>query len=128
MQVGQLTAFITYVMFILMAVMFSFVMFVMISRAMIAARLSVLAVQNTARRMRDDVEARLSRLPLKYVDGQPRGERLSRVTNDIDNIAQSSQQTLSQLIAALLTVVGVLTMMLWISPLLALVALVTVPW
>ncbi|MDR3069276.1 MAG: ABC transporter ATP-binding protein/permease, partial [Cellulomonas sp.] len=92
-----------------------------------AARLSATVVQNTARRMRDDVEAKLSRLPLKYVDGQPRGELLSRVTNDIDNVAQSLQQTMSQLVTALLTVVGVLVMMFWISWMLALVALVTVP-
>ena len=52
---------------------------------------------------------------------------LSRVTNDIDNIAQTLQQTMSQLITSLLTVVGVLAMMFWISPLLALIALVTVP-
>ncbi|MCL2089791.1 MAG: ABC transporter ATP-binding protein/permease [Micrococcales bacterium] len=93
----------------------------------VAGRLTALAVQNTARSLRNDVEAKLSRLPLKYVDGQPRGELLSRVTNDIDNVAQSLQQTLSQLITALLTVLGVLAMMFWISPVLALVALVTVP-
>ncbi|MCL2467638.1 MAG: ABC transporter ATP-binding protein/permease [Micrococcales bacterium] len=93
----------------------------------IAGRLTALAVQNTARTLRNDVEAKLSRLPLRYVDGQPRGELLSRVTNDIDNVAQSLQQTMSQLITALLTVVGVLAMMFWISWQLALVALVTVP-
>ena len=93
----------------------------------VAGRLTALAVQNTARTMRNDVEAKLSRLPLKYVDSQPRGELLSRVTNDIDNVAQSLQQTLSQLITAVLTVVGVLAMMFWISWQLALVALVTVP-
>jgi ATP-binding cassette subfamily B protein len=85
------------------------------------------AVQRVVRRLREDVEAKLGRLPLKYFDGQPRGEVLSRVTNDIDNVAQTLQQTLSQLITAVLTVVGVLAMMFWISPLLALVALVTIP-
>jgi ATP-binding cassette subfamily B protein len=85
------------------------------------------AVQRVVRRLRADVEAKLGRLPLKYFDGQPRGEVLSRVTNDIDNVAQTLQQTLSQLITAVLTVVGVLAMMFWISPLLALVALVTIP-
>ncbi|MCL2849189.1 MAG: ABC transporter ATP-binding protein, partial [Micrococcales bacterium] len=93
----------------------------------IAGRLTALAVQNTARALRNEVEAKLSRLPLKYVDGQTRGELLSRVTNDIDNVAQSLQQTMSQLITALLTVVGVLAMMFWISWHLALVALFTVP-
>ncbi|MGI8868078.1 MAG: ABC transporter ATP-binding protein [Mycobacteriales bacterium] len=84
-------------------------------------------VQRTVQRMRDDVEAKLNRLPLVYYDGQPRGEILSRVTNDIDNIQQSLQQTLSQLINSLLTVLGVLVMMFIVSPLLALIALVTVP-
>jgi ATP-binding cassette subfamily B protein len=84
-------------------------------------------VQRTVFRLREEVEAKLGRLPLKYFDGQPRGEVLSRVTNDIDNVAQTLQQTLSQLITSVLTVVGVLGMMFWISPLLAVVALVTIP-
>ncbi|NJP32738.1 ABC transporter ATP-binding protein [Micromonospora sp. HSS6-12] len=84
-------------------------------------------VQRTVHRLREDVEAKLNRLPLPYFDRQPRGELLSRVTNDIDNISISLQQTLSQLLTSLLTVVGVLAMMFWISPLLALVALVAVP-
>ncbi len=85
------------------------------------------AVQSTVRTLRADVEGKLNRLPLSYFDRQPRGELLSRVTNDIDNVAQTLQQTLSQLLTSLLTVVGVVVMMLVISPLLALVALVTIP-
>ncbi|MBM7492453.1 ATP-binding cassette subfamily B protein [Micromonospora luteifusca] len=84
-------------------------------------------VQRTVQRLRAEVEEKLNRLPLPYFDRQPRGELLSRVTNDIDNIATSLQQTLSQLLTSLLTVVGVLAVMFWISPLLALVALVAVP-
>src|SRR6185503_8911776 len=84
-------------------------------------------VQNTVRRMRNDVEEKINRLPLSYFDRQPRGELLSRVTNDIDNVSQTLQQTMSQLLVSLLTVVGVLAMMFAISPTLALVALVTVP-
>jgi ATP-binding cassette, subfamily B, multidrug efflux pump len=84
-------------------------------------------VQATARQLRDDVEDKLNRLPLPYFDNQPRGELLSRVTNDIDNISTSLQQTLSQLLTSLLTVVGVLAMMVLISPLLAVIALVAVP-
>ena len=84
-------------------------------------------VQSTVRRLRADVEDKLNRLPLPYVDSQPRGELLSRVTNDIDNIAQSLQQTMSQLITSVLTVVGVLALMFSISWLLALIALVTIP-
>jgi len=84
-------------------------------------------VQQTMWQLRADVEAKLNRLPLPYFDNQPRGELLSRVTNDIDNIAQSLQQTLSQLLTSLLTVLGVLSMMFLVSPLLAVVALVAVP-
>jgi ATP-binding cassette subfamily B multidrug efflux pump len=84
-------------------------------------------VQSTVRRMRGDVEDKLNRLPLRYFDTQPRGELLSRVTNDIDNVSQTLQQTMSQLLVSLLTVVGVLAVMVSISPTLALVALVTVP-
>ena len=84
-------------------------------------------VQNTVRRMRADVEDKVNRLPLAYFDRQPRGELLSRVTNDIDNISQSLQQTMSQMVTSLLMVVGVVAMMFWISPVLAMVALVTVP-
>ncbi|HEX4906383.1 MAG TPA: ABC transporter ATP-binding protein, partial [Acidimicrobiales bacterium] len=84
-------------------------------------------VQRTMFRLRADVEDKLNRLPLRYVDRNERGDLLSRVTNDIDNIAQTLQQTLSQMLTATLTVLGILVVMVWISWLLALVALVTVP-
>ncbi|MBX6357172.1 MAG: ABC transporter ATP-binding protein [Micromonosporaceae bacterium] len=84
-------------------------------------------VQRVVRQLRQDVEEKLNRLPLPYFDNQPRGELLSRVTNDIDNVSQSLQQTLSQLLTSLLTVVGVVTMMFVISPILAVIALVAVP-
>jgi ATP-binding cassette subfamily B protein len=84
-------------------------------------------VQGTVKRMRGDVEDKVNRLPLSYFDRQPRGELLSRVTNDIDNLSQSLQQTMSQLLTSVLTVFAVLAMMVWISPLLALVALISVP-
>jgi ATP-binding cassette subfamily B multidrug efflux pump len=84
-------------------------------------------VQNTVYRMRQDVEDKINRLPLNYFDRSPRGELLSRVTNDIDNVSTTLQQTMSQLMTSLLTVVAVLGMMFWISPVLALVALVSVP-
>ena len=85
------------------------------------------AVQRTMYRLREEVEAKLNRLPLAYFDGQPRGEVLSRVTNDIDNVAQTLQQSMSQMLISLLTVVAVLAMMVSISPLLAIIALVSVP-
>ncbi len=83
--------------------------------------------QRTVFRLRADVEDKINRLPLQFFDGQPRGELLSRVTNDIDNVSQTLQQTLSQLLSSLLTVIGVLAMMFIISPLLAVIALVTIP-
>ncbi|HEY3954512.1 MAG TPA: ABC transporter ATP-binding protein [Streptosporangiaceae bacterium] len=90
-------------------------------------RLATLAVQRATFRLRADVSSKLSRLPLRHFDRQPRGEILSRVTNDIDNVAQTLQQTLSQLITSVFTVIGVLIAMLLISPLLAAVTVVTVP-
>ena len=84
-------------------------------------------VQRTIFTLRRDVEEKIHRLPLSYFDRQPRGELLSRVTNDIDNISQSLQQAMSQLLTSLLTIVGVVAMMLVISPLLAVVALVSIP-
>jgi ATP-binding cassette subfamily B protein len=84
-------------------------------------------VQRTVYRLRSDVESKINRLPLRYFDRMQPGELLSRVTNDIDNVAQSLQQTLSQLLTSLLTVVGVIVMMFILSPLLAVIALVTIP-
>ena len=83
--------------------------------------------QRTVYRLRQDVDRKLARLPLRYFDSHPRGDVLSRVTNDIDNIGQSLQQSLTQLITALLTIIGVLIMMLTISPILAVVSLLAVP-
>ncbi|WP_228764925.1 ABC transporter ATP-binding protein [Aeromicrobium sp. S22] len=90
-------------------------------------RITTIVVQRTVARLRDDVEAKLNRLPLSYFDRTERGEVLSRTTNDIDNIAQSFQQTMSQLLTSLLMVIGTLAMMIVISPLLAIVALLTIP-
>lgn len=83
--------------------------------------------QRTVYRLREEVEQKLGRLPLRTFDTRPRGELLSRVTNDIDNIGQVLQQSLTQLITAVLTIIGVLAMMLIISPLLAVVSLLAVP-
>jgi len=90
-------------------------------------RMTARIVQRAMFRLREQAQAKLARLPLSYFDGLPRGEVLSRVTNDIDNLAQNLQQTLSQLIFSVLTIIGVLAFMIWISWLLALIALVTVP-
>jgi len=84
-------------------------------------------VQHTMLRLRSAVEDKINHLPLRYFDGQPRGELLSRVTNDIDNASQSLQQTMSQLLNSFLTIVFVFAMMISISWSLALIALVTIP-
>ncbi|GHF72626.1 ABC transporter ATP-binding protein [Streptomyces thermodiastaticus] len=93
----------------------------------VATRLVNRTVNRTVYRLREDVQAKLSRLPLSYFDRRQRGEVLSRATNDIDNIGQTLNQTMGQLINSLLTVIGVLVMMFYVSWILALVALVTVP-
>jgi ATP-binding cassette subfamily B multidrug efflux pump len=95
--------------------------------ALFQGRLTATLVQRAVFSLREQVQAKLSRLPLAYFDRQPRGEILSRVTNDIDNLQQSMQQALSQLVTSLLTIVGVLTLMFVVSWELALIALVTVP-
>ncbi|MFJ6744142.1 ABC transporter ATP-binding protein [Streptomyces sp. NPDC091279] len=93
----------------------------------VATRLVNRAVNRTMYRLRESVQGKLSRLPLSYFDRRQRGEVLSRATNDIDNIGQTLQQSMGQLINSLLTIIGVLAMMFWVSWILALVALVTVP-
>ncbi|MEL5960573.1 ABC transporter ATP-binding protein [Streptomyces sp. CLV115] len=94
---------------------------------LVSTRLSIRIINRVVFQLREDIQTKLSRLPLSYFDQAKRGEVLSRATNDIDNISQTMQQTMGQLINSLLTIVGVLIMMFWVSPLLALVALVTVP-
>ena len=84
-------------------------------------------VQRAMYAMRKEVETKINRLPLSYFDKMPRGELLSRVTNDIDNVSQSMQQTLGHVLNALLTVTGVVVMMFVVSPLLAVIALLTIP-
>ncbi|OJZ63193.1 ABC transporter ATP-binding protein [Mycobacterium paraffinicum] len=91
------------------------------------ARLLNVTVQRTMVALRSDVEDKIHRLPLSYFDGRQRGELLSRVTNDIDNVQSSLSMTISQLVTSILTIVAVLAMMLSISPLLALITVATVP-
>ncbi|MUL46019.1 ABC transporter ATP-binding protein [Mycobacterium sp. CBMA293] len=85
-------------------------------------------VQRTMHALRAHVEDKIHRLPLSYFDSRPRGEILSRVTNDIDNVQTSLTITVSQLLTSALTVLAVLAAMLWISPLLALITVLTVPF
>ena len=90
------------------------------------AWLSTGLLQALVRTLRQQAEDKLARLPLIWFDQQPRGEVLSRVTNDIDNVSQSLQQLLSQLLMSLLSLVGVLVMMVFLSPRLTLIALAAV--
>ena len=83
--------------------------------------------QRIVYRLRQRMDEKIGRLPLAYFDRQPRGDLLSRVTNDIDNISQTLQQSLTTMITSVFTVIGVLVMMLSISPLLAFVSLLVVP-
>ena len=77
--------------------------------------------------LRKDIEAKINRLPLGYFDGRQRGDVLSRVTNDVDNIQQALQQAFSQLVQSLLTVIGIAAMMFIVSWQLALIALIALP-
>ncbi|MBZ4665013.1 MAG: transporter related protein [Mahella sp.] len=83
--------------------------------------------QGTVYRLRRDVDKKLAKLPLKYYDDHSHGDILSRVTNDVDNIAHTLQQSLTQLVHATVTVIGVLIMMFSISSLLALISLIVIP-
>ncbi|WP_393964770.1 ABC transporter ATP-binding protein [Exiguobacterium sp. S22-S28] len=83
--------------------------------------------QKTVYDLREDVNQKLERLPLKYYDGRPNGETLSRVTNDIDTIGSTLQQSVTSFITSIVTIVGILIMMLTISPLLTLISLVSLP-
>jgi ATP-binding cassette subfamily B protein len=95
--------------------------------SIVASYLLAGVIQRLMYRLRADVEHKITVLPLSYIDKQQRGDLLSRVTNDIDNVAQSLQQTLSQMLTSVLLLLGVSIMMFTISPLLAIVALTTVP-
>jgi ATP-binding cassette, subfamily B, multidrug efflux pump len=84
-------------------------------------------VQRTMSGLRTSVEDKINRLPLSYIDKTPRGDLLSRVTNDIDNIAQGLQMSVSQAMNQILMIIGVVAMMIWISPLLAIFAVLLIP-
>lgn len=83
--------------------------------------------QRTVFQLREEVDLKLARLPLKYFDDNSRGDTLSRVTNDIDNISNTLSQSATQIITAVFTIIGVLGMMFWISPLLAMISLLVIP-
>lgn len=83
--------------------------------------------QNLVYNMRKEVNLKLSKLPLKYYDSHLHGDVLSRIANDVDNIANTLQQSLTQVISAFVTLIGIIIMMLTISPLLTLIALATLP-
>ncbi len=83
--------------------------------------------QKTVYELREEVNHKMEKIPLKYYDSMTHGEILSRITNDVDNIANTLQQSLTQLITSVITIIGVIIMMLTISPLLTLITLITLP-
>ncbi|YCI79048.1 ABC transporter ATP-binding protein/permease [Bacillus sp. R1-10] len=83
--------------------------------------------QDTVFDLREDVNKKLEKLPLKYFEGRPNGETLSRMTNDIDTIGSTLQQSLTQFITSIVTIVGIIIMMLSISPLLTLISIISLP-
>lgn len=83
--------------------------------------------QNTVFDLREDVNHKLEKLPLKYYDNHPVGDTLSRMTNDIDLIGNTLQQSITQFITSMITIIGILFMMFWISPVLAIISLVSLP-
>ncbi|MDM5306015.1 ABC transporter ATP-binding protein [Peribacillus frigoritolerans] len=83
--------------------------------------------QDTVYDLREDVNKKLEKLPLKYFEGRPNGETLSRMTNDIDTIGSTLQQSLTQFITSIVTIVGIIIMMLSISPLLTLISIISLP-
>lgn len=93
----------------------------------LAAYLLNIVVVRTITNLRSEVEDKIHRLPLSYYDEAQRGDLLSRVTNDLDNLSQTLQQTIMQFLNSVLMVIGILAMMLWISPLLSIIALLTIP-
>ena len=79
------------------------------------------------RRLRKEISEKINRLPIAYFDNHSFGDTLSRVTNDVDMISQSMQQSVSQLISSITSIIGFIVMMLTISPILTLIAMVTIP-
>ncbi|MCF8572209.1 ABC transporter ATP-binding protein/permease [Gordonia sp. HY002] len=108
----------------------AFVLFLYVAAALLGwlgAYLLNKVVVGTVTRLRGRIEEKVHRLPLKYYDTSARGDLLSRVTNDLDNLSQSLQQTISQFLNSVLMVIAILIMMLSISPLLSVIAIATVP-
>lgn len=93
----------------------------------VAGQLARIVVQNTGWQLRQDIQDKVGKLPLSYLDTHSRGDILSRVTNDVDNVTQTLQQTLTQFLSAIFTIIGITAMMLSMSWQLTLLALVIIP-
>lgn len=83
--------------------------------------------QKVSYQLRKDISEKINRIPLKYYDTKTHGEILSRITNDVDTVSQSLQQSLTQIISSVVTIVGIVVMMLSISPLMTLIAIASLP-
>lgn len=110
------------ILFILLGLYLASSAFIYVQHYMMAG-----VAQGVVRTMRSDIMDKLTKLPFKFFDANPYGEVLSRVTNDVDNISATLQQSITQLITSIVTIIGVVVMMLTISPLLTLVTVVILP-
>jgi len=95
--------------------------------ALLQQYLMAKVAQKVVFQMREDVNNKLGRLPLKFFDARSNGDVLSRIVNDVDNVANTLQQSLTQMITSVVTLVGIIIMMLMISPLLTLILVLTLP-
>ena len=92
-----------------------------------SAQMARIVVQQTGWRLRQQIQEKIDKLPLSYLDQHSRGDILSRVTNDVDNITQTLQQTLTQFVSSVLMIIGIAAMMFSMSWVLTLVALFVIP-
>ena len=108
---------------VLMAVIFLCSAVLSYFQGILAARLS----QSTVRTMRNDLFCKISKLPIRYTDTHRHGDIMSRMTNDVENVSNAISQSVSTLFSCVLTLIGALTMMLYYSPAMTLIAMVTIP-
>ncbi|MBQ8140507.1 MAG: ABC transporter ATP-binding protein [Clostridia bacterium] len=108
---------------IVMGILFVFSAVMNLFQAILAAKLS----QNTVYTLRNDLFAKISRLPIKYTDTHRHGDIMSRMTNDVENVSNAISQSISSLISSVLTLIGAFSMMIYYSWIMALIACVTIP-
>lgn len=113
--------------FVTMLCLFGGVYLLYASLKFLSSKILVRVSQKTIFDLRSQVDAKLKKLPLNYFDTNTYGDVLSRITNDVDIVSNSLQQSLEQFITSIVTVICILTMMLWINPILTLIGVLTIP-